>query len=188
MKIEVDKYFQEYQNIRAVALLENNNTEQAIKLLKRCTSSSKAMFNLGLLYETGKHDSSKSEPNYQNALKYYTIAVSLGHTLAHYNLGLIYLYGKGKTQVDQIKGYDLIKKAAHLGVEEAQSFLKYSNFELSKKSKKSLNHHQINNSIVNKSFFNTSPTPKLTSFIKYIQPKREEACAKLLNQNDFLLQ
>jgi PREDICTED: predicted protein-like len=158
MKREVKNYFEEYQIIRAIALLENNNVDEAIQLLNKFQNNSKAMFNLGLIYEKGTHDQISFKSNYQNALKYYTIAMSLGHSLAHYNLGLIYFYGKGRVKTDRSKGFNLIKKAALLGVEEAKSFVDYFDSEANQNSIP--NHYQISQLIAQSSLLSTLPTSK----------------------------
>lgn len=124
MKHEMDVFADEFKNVKASMLLYNKRVDEAINLLKSCPNSAKAMFNLGIVYESGQHDPINGIPNYTNALKYYTNAAHLGHSLAHYNLALIYLYGKKPIQADPAKGMSLLHRAAELGVEEAINFVR----------------------------------------------------------------
>lgn len=80
---------------------------------KAAPSLAKASLALGFIDET-------VDDNYQNALKAYEQAEAKGNSLAAYNLGLMYAYGKG-VPVDYSKAKSLFLKAANQGVEEAMN-------------------------------------------------------------------
>ncbi|RWS25922.1 hypothetical protein B4U80_13027 [Leptotrombidium deliense] len=88
LEATANEYTNELNNVIAMALLENGETMQAIKLLHSCQSSAKAMFNLGLIFQMGKHDLCSREPDYEQAMTYYEIASNLGHKDATYNMGM----------------------------------------------------------------------------------------------------
>lgn len=75
-----------------------------------------AMYNLGTMLLQDKE--------YQEALKYLSLAAKQDHKESHYNLGLIYLYGWG-TQVDKSKAKSHMQKALELGKLNAQEVLDY---------------------------------------------------------------
>ena len=63
-------------------------------LLKAATQyDPDALYNIGTFYLTGKTKTGKA--NYDQAVTYFNRAISYGHTLAAYNLGLIHMHGIG---------------------------------------------------------------------------------------------
>ena len=72
----------------------------------------KAKFNfgLGVCYETGKNVGQ----DYNEAVKYYTLAAEAGYADAQCNLGLCYLQGKG-VEKDAAKAIEWFTKSAEQG-------------------------------------------------------------------------
>lgn len=73
-----------------------------------------ASYNLGYMYENGI----TMEVNTTKAIKYYEQAVKQNYALAQYRLGALLYYGN-----DQIRGIELLKKAAENNVIDAQLWL-----------------------------------------------------------------
>lgn len=79
----------------------------------------KAQFNLGLCYETGKG----VNKNLKKAVKYYKLAAEEGHSQALYNLALLYLKGEGGIDKNVPLALELLLKAADNGLMQAQTHL-----------------------------------------------------------------
>ncbi|KTD53221.1 enhanced entry protein EnhC [Legionella santicrucis] len=82
---------------------------------KAATALPEALVALGFIHET-------VDDNYPKALKEYKEAAEKGDALGTYNLGLMYLYGKG-IPVDYQKARDFFAEAANQGVHEAMNQL-----------------------------------------------------------------
>ena len=80
----------------------------------------KAKFNfgMGVCYETGK----KVGQDYNEAVKYYTLAAEAGYADAQCNLGLCYLQGKS-VEKDAAKAIEWYTKAAEQGSKGGQNNL-----------------------------------------------------------------
>lgn len=78
------------------------------------SSLAEAYFNAGILFQYGKKYN-----NLQKALKYYKKSAELGNSNAQYNLGILYVMGKG-IKHDRLKAYQWWNKAAKQGHEDAQ--------------------------------------------------------------------
>ena len=70
-----------------------------------------AQHSLGLRYEDGKY----AEKDIEKSLYYYALAAKQGYHLSQYNLGNIYLMGKGGVPVDYVKALHYYKLAADGG-------------------------------------------------------------------------
>lgn len=79
----------------------------------------KAQFNIGLCYETGKG----VKQNLRKAEKYYKLAAEDGHQQALYNLALLYLKGEGCIEKNVNLAIELLQKAAEYGLGQAQTYL-----------------------------------------------------------------
>ncbi|VDI35481.1 Hypothetical predicted protein [Mytilus galloprovincialis] len=79
----------------------------------------KAQFNIGLCYETGKG----VKQNLRKAEKYYKLAAEDGHQQALYNLALLYLKGEGCIEKNVNLAIQLLEKAADFGLGQAQTYL-----------------------------------------------------------------
>ncbi|XP_053208961.1 uncharacterized protein LOC128392895 [Panonychus citri] len=203
MRSELDLFTDELKNLQASVLLQRNQIDKAISLLKSCPKSAKAMFNLGIVYESGQHDPINGQPNYSIASKYYTNAASLGHRMAHYNLALIYLYGKQPIEMDKAKGMSLLHRAAELGVQEAQQFvnrerllysqlrdirIRHSEELLDKLNAKKTDITSKNNPTTDKNnnFHTSLSSPNfLTSIMSFLEPSvKDESTIKPTKIND----
>ncbi len=113
-------YIEQLNNMLGVALIQTD-PEEAMQCWSNCKNSSKALFNMGVAFESGKH-SSDGTVDLKRAYDHYVLSASMGHKLAIYNLSLFYLYGKGHIQVDLKRANALLERAAKLGVKPAQQF------------------------------------------------------------------
>jgi hypothetical protein len=113
-------YIEQLNNMLGVALIQTD-PEEAMQCWSNCKNSSKALFNMGVAFESGKH-SSDGTVDLKRAYDHYVLSASMGHKLAIYNLSLFYLYGKGGIQVDLKRANALLERAAKLGVKPAQQF------------------------------------------------------------------
>lgn len=177
LRSEMDLFSDEYKNLQAMILIENNKVKEAINLLKSCPKSAKAMFNLGLVYELGKNDPVANQPSYTEAVKYYLLASSLGHDKASYNLGLIYLYGKGSVELDKDKAFKFLQQAASMGVKEAQEFVNHENKILQKRHQRISQAERllkINLKPNNNKFHTSRSSPSfITNLVSFVQPPFE---------------
>ncbi len=80
-----------------VQALEEDHIEEAVEAFERAAleENAKAMFNLGLMAERGL---GRQEPDYLVASSWYQAAAEQGDPRAQYNLGLLYMEGKGFAQ------------------------------------------------------------------------------------------
>ena len=72
-----------------------------------------ALYNIGTFYLTGRTKLGKA--NYDSAVTYFNRAISYGHTLAAYNLGLIHMHGIGSYKSCQLAA-NLFKFVAERGL------------------------------------------------------------------------
>lgn len=132
MKNASKKYIGHTQNMIGLQLIEKDPShgflhfETAGKL-----GCSKANFNLGICFETGKG----TKKDLEKAAYYYKLAASENHGLALYNLGIYYLEGMGGLKKDENIGINLIEKAAKQEIVEAQIFMGIHWFHCNKRSK-----------------------------------------------------
>lgn len=122
LKSTTKSYQNELNNMIGVLLVQNGMAEEGKNYLSTSTECAKAMFNLGVIYESGQHDIANNQPDYDKAFTYYQTAASLGNKFAFYNLSLFYLYGKGSVEVDNDFANYLLERAAEKGVKAAQDY------------------------------------------------------------------
>ena len=112
-----------YHSLGRIYHIGKENYDNAIKYYKKeielNPNLAKTYHYLGLAYAYGKED-------YDNAIKYYKKVIELKpkDADAHYHLAIAY-----KAQGNQKKAIEHSKKAARLGDEDAQDFLRYRKIE-----------------------------------------------------------
>lgn len=127
------EYLNHLNNMLGVSLIDKN-PEEALKCWSACTRSAKAVFNMAVAYETGKL-SVDGRGELSKAFEQYQIAAELGHKYAIYNLALFYLNGRGVVSVDTNKADTLLRKAAKMGVVQAQEYVDYKDSQEAKPEK-----------------------------------------------------
>ncbi|XP_076446795.1 uncharacterized protein LOC143284067 [Babylonia areolata] len=78
-----------------------------------------AYFNLAVCYETGLG----MKKDLEQAAVYYQMGADVGHTQSIFNLALMTLRGEGGIAKDRAKAIQLLTKAAHKGLAQAQTYL-----------------------------------------------------------------
>jgi hypothetical protein len=122
-------YTADLMNKIGVGLIESQNGSDGVACLKANATCAKALYNLAIAYETGRHCDQTSEPDLKLAFEYYDRAARLNHKFATYNLALFYLYGKGPIERDPVTGGLLMRKAFDMGVDRAAAFKNFVKVE-----------------------------------------------------------
>ncbi|XP_059174849.1 uncharacterized protein LOC131954993 [Physella acuta] len=116
------------ESILGLQAVNQGDMSTAVEHLRRSCllGNTSACFNLGLCYETGSGVSQDLE----KAEHYYNIAAKAGHSMALFNLGLMYLKEKEDDEETRAvwawkreEGINLLDKAARLGLPEALLYL-----------------------------------------------------------------
>lgn len=115
------EYADQLNNLVGISLMNGHKPDEAMQCWSSCETSSRAFFNMGVAYESGRH-AKNAKPDLDRAHDCYALAASMGHRDAIFNLSLFYLYGKGKVAVNVEYGIALLEKAADKGVESARTF------------------------------------------------------------------
>ncbi|XP_054161553.1 uncharacterized protein LOC128959584 [Oppia nitens] len=114
-------YVDQLNNLLGISLI-NTDPDEAIKCWSSSKSNPKALFNLGVAYESGRY-SADGTVDLKSAFRHYALSASMGHKNAIYNLSLFYLYGKGDIAVDLDRAETLLRRAAELGVKQAEYYI-----------------------------------------------------------------
>lgn len=115
------EYYEKLNNIMAVSLMDTE-PDEAMQCWSSCEASSRAFFNMGVAYESGRH-AKRAKPDFVQAHDCYALAASMGHRDAIFNLALFYLYGDRNVEVNLDYGYKLLQAAAEKGVLAAKNFI-----------------------------------------------------------------
>lgn len=115
-----NEYVAETNHNLGLKLLKTD-ASQAFKLFQSAAKLGhpKALFNLGLCYETGKG----TKVDFKKAGECYVQAALKGHRYALYNIGVYHIKGIGNMPKNEKVGLQFFRKAADQGVSEAQVYL-----------------------------------------------------------------
>jgi len=115
------KYTAVGKGMMASRAAQTGQMDTAVRLWQESSrlGHGKSQFNLAVCYETGRG----VEKDLSKAIWYYRQAAETDHSMAIYNLALLYMEGAHDLPRDLSKGLTLLTHAADLGLKEAQKYL-----------------------------------------------------------------